>query len=50
VLEITGSFGLKVTNTWFKKDDKKLISCESGGSKTNNFDKHSLITKLQYVF
>jgi len=26
VLDFADSFGLKVTNTWFKKDDEKLIT------------------------
>jgi len=34
VLDFADSFGLKFANTWFKKDDEKLITYEFGGSKT----------------
>jgi len=34
VLDFADRFGLKVANTWFKKDDVQLITYESGGSKT----------------
>jgi len=33
VLDFADSFELKVANTWFNKDDKKLITYESGGCK-----------------
>jgi len=33
VLDFADSFGLKAANIWFKKDDEKLITYESGGSK-----------------
>jgi len=35
VLDFAYSFGLKVANTWFKKDDEKLITYESGGCKSD---------------
>jgi len=34
VLDFADSIGLKVANTWFKKYDKKLITYESGATKT----------------
>jgi len=34
VLDFADSFGLNVANTWFKKDNEKLITYESGGSTT----------------
>jgi len=34
VLDFADSFRLKFANTWFKKDDEKLITYESGGGKT----------------
>jgi len=33
VLDFADCFGLKVANTWFKKDDEKLITYVSGGCK-----------------
>jgi len=34
VLEFADSLELKITNTWFKKEDENLITYESGGCKT----------------